>query len=325
MTIRVSVVVPTYKRIALLERCLNALLAQHLSPTEYEIIVADDAAATETAELVGWLARQAPACGPTLRYLAVTGAHGPAAARNIGWRAARGAIIAFTDDDCVPDADWLCEGLAAMSEGVAGASGRLIAPHATRPTDYERNAARLADAEFVTANCFYRRDALAAVNGFDERFPAAWREDSDLAFTLLERGHRLVLAPNARVTHPIRPAPWGVSLGQQRHSMYNALLYRKHPQLYRERIQSMPPMRYYASIAALLFGLTAILARRPRRSLLGFGIWGSLTAQFCLRRLRGASSSPSHVAEMIVTSTLIPPVCVFWRIVGAVRYRVVFL
>ena len=53
-------------------------------------------------------------------------------------------------------------------------------PLPLQPTDYELNAAGLQRSEFVTANCFYRRAALAAAGGFDERFRAPWREDSDL-------------------------------------------------------------------------------------------------------------------------------------------------
>ena len=188
MTIRVSVVVPTYNRPVLLERCLKALLAQRFEVADYEIIVANDGPSPQVATLVERLACPAGKRAPALRYLAVTGAHGPAAARNAGWRHAVGPIIAFTDDDCIPTAGWLRAGVAAMVDDVAGASGKLAIPCSERPTDYERNAALLAHAEFVTANCFYRRDALEAVGGFDERFPVAWREDSDLAFTLMERG-----------------------------------------------------------------------------------------------------------------------------------------
>ena len=59
-------------------------------------------------------------------------------------------------------------------------------------------------------------------------------------------------APQAVVVHPVRPAAWGVSLGQQRKSMFNALLYQKHPQLYRCRIQPGPPWHYYRIAGALL-------------------------------------------------------------------------
>ena len=69
-----------------------------------------------------------------------------------------------------------------------------------------------------------------AIGGFDERFPEAWREDSDLQFTLLEQGYTIKPAPQAVVTHPVRPAPWGVGLKMQRKSQFEALLYKKHPQ-----------------------------------------------------------------------------------------------
>ena len=64
----------------------------------------------------------------------------------------------------------------------------------------------------------------------------AWREDSDLWLTFMGRGETLVSAADAVVIHPLRPAHWGVSLSQQRKSQYNALLYKKHPQLYRQRV-----------------------------------------------------------------------------------------
>ena len=79
-------------------------------------------------------------------------------------------------------------------------------PLPERPTDYEADASGLARAEFATANVFVKRAALALVNGFDERFTSAWREDSDLQFALLATGGRIVRAPDALVIHPVRPA-----------------------------------------------------------------------------------------------------------------------
>ncbi len=95
-----------------------------------------------------------------------------------------------------------------------------MSPPARHLTDYELNARNLVRSEFVTANCFYRKQALEAVGGFDERFRMAWREDSDLFFSLLERSNgsgpsAFVQAPDAVVVHPVRPAGWGVSISQQ--------------------------------------------------------------------------------------------------------------
>jgi glycosyltransferase involved in cell wall biosynthesis len=330
VTARVSVVVPTYRRDDLLDRCLAALAAQQFPPCAYEIIVADDAAACETERLVASWAMRA-ACA--VRYLPVTGPHGPAAARNRGWRAARGEIVAFTDDDCLPDPCWLRAGAAAFCDHDGGASGdpvaavfgRIVVPLPPTPTDYERDTAGLETAEHATANCFYRRDALRAVGGFDERFTAAWREDSDLSFTLLERRARIARAPDAVVIHPVRAARWGISLRQQRKSMFNALLYKKHPALYRARIQPGPPWHYYRIVGALLAALVGIASGRRSLAALGGGAWLCLTVRFCLRRLDGTSHAPRHLAEMALTSAVIPVLSLYWRLRGAIKYRVRFL
>lgn len=186
--------------------------------------MADDAAGGENRAQVDQRAARSTV---PVRYVTPTTAHGPAAARNAGWTAAHGEIVAFTDDDCKPDPHWLAEGVASIDEGAGAASGRVVVPLPERPTDYERDAAGLERGEFVTANCFVRRSVLDAIGGFDERYAMAWREDSDLQFTLLERGYWIVRADRAVIFHPVRPAAWGVSIRQQRMSLFNALLYKK--------------------------------------------------------------------------------------------------
>lgn len=321
----ISVVIPTCRRPESLARCLDALLRQDLPGDAYEIVVADDAADPATRAAVERWRVRAAASRIAVVYVPVTGAHGPAAARNAGWRAATSAQIAFTDDDCLPRPGWLRAGSAALDAGLAGASGRIVVPLRERPTDYERNASHLASATFVTANCFYQRSVLQALGGFDTRFEMAWREDSDLHFRLLARGARLGMASDAVVEHPVRPAGWGVSLRQQRKSQYNALLFKRHPNYYRERVQAAPPWAYYLTTAALVtcgYGL----ARRCRRwTLSGGALWLMLTARFCAHRLRDTTHAPAHVGEMFVTSALIPPLAIYWRLRGALRYRVVFL
>jgi GT2 family glycosyltransferase len=286
---RVSVVVPTCGRAELLERCLAALENQSLPRGDYELIVVDDSKRRS----------------------------GPAAARNRGWRKAQAAIVAFTDDDTVPERDWLERGLEAMRDSVDAASGRIVMPIPAAPTDYERDAQGLERSEFVTANCFVRKRVLEGLGGFDEGFRLAWREDSDLHFRLLRTGARLVSAPHAVVVHPVRPAGWGVSVKQQKKVMYDALLFKKHPRLYRERIR--PGMRwdYYLTVGSLALGLAGFAPAMV--------LWLALTLRFFLHRMRGASKRPAHVVEMLLTSALIPPLAVFWRLAGALRYRVAFL
>jgi len=289
MSLRVSVVVPTCGRAELLERCLQALEKQSLPRSDYEIIVADDSRLKS----------------------------GPAAARNRGWRQASAAVVAFTDDDTAPEREWLERGLEAMADHVDAVSGRIVMPIPEVPTDYERDAQGLERSEFVTANCFVRKRVLERLGGFDEGFRMAWREDSDLHFRLLASGARLAHAPRAIVVHPVRPAGWGVSLKQQRKVMYDALLYKKHRRLYRERIRAGARWDYYLIVAS---GAVAAFGFKP--ALLA---WAVLSAAFFLQRIKGASKRPAHLAEMLVTSVLIPPAAVFWRFAGALRYRVAFL
>ncbi|MFL5244215.1 MAG: glycosyltransferase family 2 protein [Gemmataceae bacterium] len=322
MAVSISVIVPTYKRPALLSRCLAALARQNYEPSNYEVIIADNAADPETRSVIDQWAAQVNLC---VRYLPAAQTPGPAAARNAAAREARGKIFAFTDDDCVPELGWLRAGEAALSMGAAAAAGSVRVPLPEAPTDYERNEAGLERAEFVTANCFCRRAAFNAIGGFDERFTMAWREDSDLFFSLLERGYQVIPAPAAVVLHPVRPGHWGISLKLQRKSMFNALLYRKHAGLYRQRVQPHPPWLYYGIAASVLTAFVAAAVRQPAVAGAAGSLWLFLTARFCVQRLRQTTRRPGHVLEMIVTSSLVPLLSVYWRLRGALRYRVLFL
>lgn len=323
----VAVVIATFRRPDLLARCLDALCAQSLDGRRYEIVVADDdaghASATTTQAMVaGYLARTGGA--PAIRYVPVTRTQGPAGARNAGWRSTDAPVIAFTDDDTIPDRHWLATGLSYLASGFDAAGGAIEMPLPPAPTDYERDAAGLSRAEFATANCLIVRAALERVGGFDERFTSAWREDSDLHFALIGAGYRVGRAADALVVHPIRPAPFGVSLPQQRKSVFEALLFKKHRALYRTRISTAPPWNYYGSLLGLIVAVGAAAAGAPTVALGGLAVWAVLTARFAWRRLRGTSRSARHVAEMVWTSIAIPPLSIWWRLVGAVRYRVFF-
>lgn len=315
---RVSVVVPTYARPMLLRRCLAALARQSLPRSDYEIVVVADGPDPVTRDAV-----VASGCGA--RYVELPARRGPAAARNAGWHAAVAPIVAFTDDDTVPDCDWLAWGLAALADDCAAVTGRVAMPLEGVPSDYERDASQLAEAEFVTANCFVATAALRAVGGFDERFKLPWREDSDLHFALLAQGIEVRREPRALVVHPVRPARWGVSVSQQRKVLFDALLYKKHPRLYRQRVRRWPRVDYYATVAALVTAAAAALAGSPLVAVSAGAVWLALTVLFCARRLRGTRRDPKHFWEMLVTSAVIPPLAVFWRTVGAIRFRVAFL
>jgi glycosyltransferase involved in cell wall biosynthesis len=318
---RVSVVVPTYRRPDLLERCLTALARQRLSADQFEVVVADDAADEQTREQVEKLAGGAM----PLSYVPVTGNHGPAAARNAGWRAARGEIIAFTDDDCIPDSGWLAEGVKPFADpAVIAVTGQTIVPLPAAPTDYERNTANLEHCEFITANCFCRREALVALGGFDEQFTKAWREDSDLHFRLLDTGGVIRKATQAVVVHPARTARFGACLGEQRKVFFDALLFRKHPRHFRERIRPLWPWHYYVIVLSAIVAVSAAVGGQRWLAVALLLVWLAFTVRFVARRLERTSRSPGHIAEMSVTSLAIPFLSIFWRLYGAARFRVLF-
>lgn len=334
-TIAISVVVPTCGRMDLLDRCLDALARQTLSAASVEVIVVDDEPNHNTLRLVaGWRARTLER-GPRLVYLPNAGRHGPAAARNLGWRAAQAPIVAFLDDDGVPAPGWLAQGLAGFGDEVDVLCGR-VDPHAPGiapaivPGIARATAAPAGPATspgLCSTNCFCRKHLLEALAGFDERFEQSSHGDADLHFRLLGMGARIVGAPEAVVVQPVPPAPWGASLAQTRRAVSDALLYKKHPQLYREKIGATPPLDYYLATLALPVALAALLAGAGTAALLAGLAWLALTARLCVQRLRGNARSRGrhtvlHVLDMIVTSALIPPLAVFWRLVGAIRYRV---
>lgn len=324
---RLSVVIPTYRRPQLLLRCLRAVLDQRrIDEADYEVLVVDDGHDDETRQAVEQLAREHPRAAP-LRYLRPARGRGPAVARNTGWRAARGELVAFTDDDTVPAAHWLAEGELAMREHPewAAACGQVSVPLPDPPTDHARMTHGLSSAEFVTANAFVRRSALEVVDGFDERFTRAWREDSDLQFRLIDQVGPVGRAPSARVVHPVRDAPWGLSLSQQRNTFFDALLYKKHPKRYRSQIRRGPPWNYYAMVGFTLLAVILLATGRFQAAAWLGAATVLLMLTFAWQRLRHTSHRADHVLEMLCTSALIPFLSVYWRLRGALHFRVFFL
>lgn len=324
----ISVVIPTCGRPALLRRCLGALIAQTLERDRFEIIVVDDGRSEATRQAVLELARRFPF--PALRYMRPPcTSKGPAGARNVGWRAALAPIIAFTDDDTIPDPRWLEEGLLALADTASpnshAAWGHVAVPLPKIPTDNEKNTKGLEGAVFVTANAFVRRTALDVVGGFDERYKRAWREDTDLYFALLKEGFTVTAAPAAIVVHPAREAPWGVSMKQQANAAYEALLYKKFPQRYRSFVRRGMPPDYYVVVISTLLALVALGMNAPRAATGLIALALATVARLAWRRLRGTSHHPAHVAEMVVTSFALPFLSMYWRLRGAWRFKVFFL
>lgn len=203
----ISVIIPTYERAGQLSVCLGALADQDYPRDRFEVLVVDDGSATSLEGSVGTFRHQL-----NLRLLKQLHS-GPAAARNHGAAHAKGAFLAFTDDDCAPAPGWL-QSLATcfVSFPDRALGGRTINGLANNPystvsqlvVDY-LYAHWNSDPEhatfFTSNNLALPAQSFQAVGGFDTGWTRAAGEDRDLCDRLIARGYRLIYAPDALVRH----------------------------------------------------------------------------------------------------------------------------
>lgn len=211
-SIRVSVVVPTYNRPESLQACVTALLRQSYPGRNSEILIIDDGsepALTANALLSGGKVDSELA---EIRIIRQQNA-GPAAARNRGIREARGTLIAFTDDDCIPSPDWLSLLVQAYDETPGALLGgltsnglnhllfseasQLMLDMLYRYYNREQNSAM-----FLTSNNWLcAREQLLSIGAFDMQFREAAGEDWDLCARWREAGWNMRWVPDAMIEH----------------------------------------------------------------------------------------------------------------------------
>jgi histidinol-phosphate phosphatase family protein len=316
-----DIVVPTAGRRSL-QALLDALASGGALPPRALILVDD-----RPRPYSGPLAATVPDGLSARVEVLATGGRGPAAARNAGWRAARAPWVVFLDDDVVPGADWrerLQADLREAGPDVAAVQGRIRVPlpAGRRPTDWERNVAALEDARWITADLAVRRAALAAVGGFDERFPRAYREDADLALRLRAAGFALRVG-GREVVHPVPPADRWVSVRKQAGNADDALMVALHGRDWRARAEAPPgrlPVHAATTALGLGAGIAAATGRRRPAAALGAG-WLGATGQFALKRIAAGPRTRDEIATMLLTSPMIPPAATAYRLVGLARRR----
>jgi histidinol-phosphate phosphatase family protein len=317
-----DIVVPTVGRDSL-GRLLDAL-GSGPGPLPGRVLLVDDRRDRSRPLLPG--SRVPGLLGGRVEVVAGRAA-GPAAARNLGWRRATGAWVAFLDDDVVPGANWL-EELAGDLEGLgpeaAASQGRVRVPMpgGRPPTDWERNVRGLETARWATADMAYRRTVLAEVGGFDERFPRAYREDADLGLRVMGAGYRIV-AGRRLVAHPVRPASWLVSVRLQAGNADDVLMRVVHGRRWRERagVPGGRRPRHLVVTGMGLLGVGALLfGRRARWVAAGAAVgWLAGTVELAMARALPGPRTAAEVGAMAVTSVLLPPVATWHWLAGWAR------
>ncbi|HEX4490320.1 MAG TPA: glycosyltransferase [Acidimicrobiia bacterium] len=258
----ISVVIPTFCRANRLRRLVAALEQQTLARDRFEVVVVDNASTDDTPRALRELVARSPL---TLRTLVET-TPGPAATRNAGWKAARGEVIAFVDDDCVPDPDWLSSGLDAMRADarLGVVQGQTRKPEGeplgdwsvwrqiTAPTPY-----------FEACNIFYRRAALAETPGFDEGI-GNYGEDCAAGWAVIAAGWRRGFAEAALAYHDVEERGVRYHLRTGLLERHVARLARRHPEFREEAFwRPWAFRRENAAFTLAVAGLALSLRHRP--------------------------------------------------------------
>jgi HAD superfamily hydrolase (TIGR01662 family) len=327
--LRYDVVIPTTGRRSL-DVLLTALGAAD-GPVPERVWIVDDRSGDGPAPL----AVRVPATLAGRTTVLRGDGRGPAAARNLGWRAGSAPWVAFLDDDVIPPPGWradLAADLKGLGTVVAASQGRIHVPlrRDVAPTDWQRNVAGLERARWATADMAYRRSVLEAVGGFDERFPRAYREDSDIGLRVERRGLRIA-AGTRTVLHPVPDADRWVSLRKQAGNADDALMAALHGPRWREAAGA-PPGRFArhaattaAGAGALAAAAAAALLRRPTPARLVTAAagtaWLAGTAELAWARIQPGPRTGAEITTMLLTSVAMPPVATARRVAGVLRAR----
>ncbi|MEN7549781.1 glycosyltransferase family A protein [Rapidithrix thailandica] len=194
----ISVVVPTYQRNDLLRECLACLApsVQSLDKKYYEVIVTDDGRQHTAEQMIkeefSWVTWvQGPG-------------KGPASNRNNGAKQAQGEWLAFTDDDCLPEHNWLESYYQAIqNHPETQAFEGAIHPVGEVEQDLTDCPVNLKGGCFWSANICVRKNLFEEIKGFDESYFLAAQEDQQLKIDVEEKAP-IHFLPETIVKHPVR-------------------------------------------------------------------------------------------------------------------------
>ncbi len=248
----VSIIIPTHNRPTQLRMCLESLTRLDYPRDRFEVIVVDD----------GSPARLDSTIDPLRERLNVTlirqARAGPATARNAGAARAGGTLLAFTDDDCAPDPGWLRalatrlidapdamvggQTINALRHNLYAAASQLLVAYL-----YEYYTVAGQPRFFTSNNVAIATDGFRALGGFDTGYPLAAAEDRDFCERWLERGGRMIHAPEAIVRHA-----HALTLRSfwRQHLRYGRGAYRFHARRAHRRQESLrvEPLRFYVDL-----------------------------------------------------------------------------
>ncbi len=223
----VSVLIPTYNRAQILERVLSSLCRQTFPITDFEIIVIDDGSSDDTK---GVCLRQKNTQS-NLLYVKMDKNAGQCAAYNAGLAKATGKYILCTDDDCIPEPDWIA-GMVSSLQHHPVVAGCILTPD-TNLTVIAENISQFhpfwdgmhaRKVDYIAgANMGYQREVLDRVGHFKEGFPIP---DMELILRVRKAGIPVWFHPAAKIVHSPRKGNFGNLLRQTARYSSNTILLR---------------------------------------------------------------------------------------------------
>ncbi len=192
--------IPVFNGAGTISRAVESILRQRLKP--FEVIIVDDGSTDNTSDVLKKF-------GNPIVYLPKVNG-GPASARNLGVHFAHGDFVAFTDSDCLPDAEWLINLMRGFDSPRVGGVGGIVRSVEKNMTSEYVDTIRLLDPHanetgeipyLITANACFRREALIRAGLFDERFRKPGGEEAELCYRIKELGYQFRFAEKAVVLH----------------------------------------------------------------------------------------------------------------------------
>jgi len=223
----------------------------------FEVIVVDDGSTDDTRTTIREYMQHSKL---NLKYVYQEHA-GPGVTRNYGITQSSGAIVAFLDDDVILRDDCFEHAIAHFAQPDVAVVEAMVLIEGTSEPLLKYSAVQ----GFITNCIFYRKRVLEEIGGFDEAFFDSetglfFRDDLDLGFRLLEAGHRAVQPHDVVVWHPMIYNNLKSCFNHARRYMFDPLLYRKHPKLFRAQLErkqigffSFGRPLHYASLGYLSF------------------------------------------------------------------------
>ena len=234
----ISVVIPVFNRSELLVKTLRAFTQQTLPRDQFEIIVVDDGSTEDLRSVVNSVKIQT---GLNLEYLRQENA-GPAIARTLGAKRAKSPYIALIDSDVIPSKGWLEKGLDCLrsSDKIGAVEGKTVIPDKEKITPFTHQTENFTGGKYLTCNLFLRKELCVFFNSFRsstmKEKGLLFREDSDLAFSILSSGFEIPFAGDAIAYHPTLKADWSTPFKLARRYQFDAILKRRFPSWYSSKI-----------------------------------------------------------------------------------------